>query len=307
LPDPALARVAGAVEQNGILRAVRHLTGGLSAGMTALDIEVRGGTIRRVVLRRPSAGVLASRSEAALHEFQLLGTLFQEPLPVPEPLLLDRSETILPGPYLVLSYIEGQADYAPAQPRAFAREAAAMLARIHAVGPSVPGLPALRHSSHAFAGQLRDREPAPGGPIDERVIRRALDPFWSATSFNPAVLLHGDFWPGNLLWHGGTLAGVVDWEDARIGDPLADLAISRLDSCLILGPDAMHELTTAYASHTSVDIALLPYWDLAAALRAAPALAEWATGFPALGRPDLTKQRLQERLSQFVTEALADL
>jgi aminoglycoside phosphotransferase (APT) family kinase protein len=38
------------------------------------------------------------------------------------------------------------------------------------------------------------------------------------------VLLHGDFWPGNALWRDGALVAILDWEDAAIGDPLADVA-----------------------------------------------------------------------------------
>jgi aminoglycoside phosphotransferase (APT) family kinase protein len=118
------------------------------------------------------------------------------------------------------------------------------------------------------------------------------------------VLLHGDFWPGNILWRDGRLSGVVDWEDAKIGDPLADLAISRLDTLLIYGRDASLALTRAYAKSSGISIGGLPYWDLLAALRAATAIAEWAAGFPALGRPDLTEERLREELRWFAAGAL---
>jgi aminoglycoside phosphotransferase (APT) family kinase protein len=37
-------------------------------------------------------------------------------------------------------------------------------------------------------------------------------------------VLHGDYWPGNVLWRDGRLVGVIGWEEAAFGDPLADLA-----------------------------------------------------------------------------------
>jgi aminoglycoside phosphotransferase (APT) family kinase protein len=41
----------------------------------------------------------------------------------------------------------------------------------------------------------------------------------------PQVVMHGDFWPGNLLLAGGRVRGVVDWECARLdGPPTRDLA-----------------------------------------------------------------------------------
>jgi aminoglycoside phosphotransferase (APT) family kinase protein len=41
------------------------------------------------------------------------------------------------------------------------------------------------------------------------------------------VLLHGDLGPEHLLCANGRLAGVIDWGDARIGDPALDLAWLR--------------------------------------------------------------------------------
>ncbi|MBK9125349.1 MAG: phosphotransferase [Chloroflexi bacterium] len=49
---------------------------------------------------------------------------------------------------------------------------------------------------------------------------------WSRPARNRETILHGDYWIGNLIWEGDQLAGVVDWEDAAFGDPLADLAIA---------------------------------------------------------------------------------
>ena len=43
------------------------------------------------------------------------------------------------------------------------------------------------------------------------------------TGFRPA-LTHSDLGPGHLLVRNGKLAGVIDWGDARIGDPAIDYA-----------------------------------------------------------------------------------
>jgi aminoglycoside phosphotransferase (APT) family kinase protein len=39
----------------------------------------------------------------------------------------------------------------------------------------------------------------------------------------PAAIVHGDYRLGNLLASDGEIAGVLDWEMATLGDPLADL------------------------------------------------------------------------------------
>jgi aminoglycoside phosphotransferase (APT) family kinase protein len=41
-------------------------------------------------------------------------------------------------------------------------------------------------------------------------------------SLAPA-LVHGDYQPGNLLYEGGRMTGIIDWELASIGSPLLDV------------------------------------------------------------------------------------
>jgi aminoglycoside phosphotransferase len=41
----------------------------------------------------------------------------------------------------------------------------------------------------------------------------------------PRTVVHGDYWPGNLLVDRGTITGVIDWERAELaGSPVRDLA-----------------------------------------------------------------------------------
>ena len=135
---------------------------------------------------------------------------------------------------------------------------------------------------------------------------------WPLPRQNATTLLHGDFWPGNVLWQAGQLVAVIDWEDAKLGDPLADLAISRLDMLWIFGRNAMQELTDQYQSmlrQTSVasDFTNLPYWDLYAALRPASSIAEWATVYPPWGRTDITEKTMREGHKWFITQAFRAL
>jgi aminoglycoside phosphotransferase (APT) family kinase protein len=46
-----------------------------------------------------------------------------------------------------------------------------------------------------------------------------------ADYLTPQSVVHGDFWPGNLLVGSGQVLGVIDWESARLtGTPVRDLA-----------------------------------------------------------------------------------
>ena len=114
---------------------------------------------------------------------------------------------------------------------------------------------------------------------------------------NPDVLLHGDYWPGNTLWRDNQLVAVIDWEDARRGDPLADLASSRLEILWAFGIDAMQDFTRHYQALTTLDTTNLPYWELFAALRPAFKLSDWADD-------SVAEQRMRDRHSIFVAQAI---
>lgn len=305
--QPALERIVRQVVPDGALRDAHTLDGGISASMTVLEIADRHGETCRVVLRVPSKTVLAEHPTAAADEFRTLEALFGAGVRVPEPLLLDESGAILPAPYMVLTYIEGAPLYDPPDRCGYERRRAEELAGIHAVDRAVPGLASLRRRPHAFASPFRGQSPDPSSLLDEERIQAALEPFWEGAAASHPVLLHGDLWPGNLLWKDGDLTAVVDWEDAEIGDPLADLAICRLDSLLIFGQEPMEAFTQRYLSITGVHTDYLPYWDLCAALRAAPAFTTWASHFPDLGRPDITEETMRAALQAFAEAALERL
>ncbi|MCI0397582.1 MAG: phosphotransferase [Chloroflexi bacterium] len=102
------------------------------------------------------------------------------------------------------------------------------LASIHRVDSSHQELSFLPQAREC-PETLRQRPTNPDQSLDEGRIRDTLASRRPLPQHNPSVLLHGDFWPGNTLWQDGKLVAVIDWEDARSGDPLIDLAISRLD------------------------------------------------------------------------------
>ena len=41
-----------------------------------------------------------------------------------------------------------------------------------------------------------------------------------------ATIVHGDWAPNNVVWRDGAIVGVIDWDLARPGDPLDDLAFA---------------------------------------------------------------------------------
>lgn len=152
---------------------------------------------------------------------------------------------------------------------------ATVLARLHALGPTNrPRF--LADQSERAAQRLAEPPARLDESLRESQVRAALVAAWPPVERNPPALLHGDMWPGNTLWRDGRLASVIDWEDAAVGDPLADIGNVRLELCLAYGPEAASEFTRRYrALVPALDLTALPFWDLCAALRPVGKVAEW--------------------------------
>lgn len=273
------------------------LKGGISSLMLGFELVRPNGQTRTLVLRQPGDG--ARNQQIAAHEFRLLQGLHAAGLPVPMPCYLDESGEIFALPCLITEYIEGTAQFAPADVDAFLARLAAALAQIH--GVDTTRLTFLPRREDQFAEKLHQRPASLDPSSEEAQIRRILEAVWPLPPLNQPVLLHGDFWPGNLLWQGDQLAAVIDWEDAALGDPLADVANARLEVLWAFGSKAMHGFTRHYQSlMPAVDFTHLPYRDLSVAL-------ERIGQFDGWGLDAATIRRMRERHESFIAQALATL
>jgi aminoglycoside phosphotransferase (APT) family kinase protein len=252
--DDELEQLVRRLTPRGRLVRAWPLGGGVSAQVTALEIELEGGETRKLVLRRHGARDLQRNPRIATDEFRLLEILQAEGIAAPKPCHLDRSG-------LVVEYIEGGTECAPSDLDDHLGQLASCLARIHTIDGARADL--------SFLPRQEAERP---------------------------VLLHGDFWPGNVLWQDGRLIAVIDWDDAAIGDPLADLGTTRLELLWALGSEAMDRFTCHYRAVTTVDLADLPHWDIRAATEAREQLPQW-------GLAAGVERTMREQLEQFVERA----
>jgi EmrB/QacA subfamily drug resistance transporter len=309
--DQKFEQLAQKIAPHSKLLRTWHLKGGISAEMTALEIECPDGQTRRMIVRRPSDRTLKQNPHAARDEFKLLQMTKSLGLATQTPYHLDQSGKIFSTPYLVIEYIEGQPEFAPSHLADFTLQLATHLAKIHRVDCSNLDVSFLPKQAKGFADNVGKRPTKVDTSLDEGRIRDTLESVWPLPQRNAAVLLHGDFWPGNILWQDDKLVAVIDWEDAKLGDPLTDFAISRLDILWIFGIDAMNSFTHHYKSMMAIDYTNLAHWDLCAALRlvrlAGSNLAEWAAFFRPFGRHDITEQTMREHYRFFITQAFEKL
>ena len=293
-------RLVRHIDRDARLIRAWPLEGGVSAEVTALEIEAGGGAVTKVVVRRHGPRDLAANPHVAAEEFKLLRTLRARGLAVPAPRHLDESGDIFPSPVLVVDFVEGTVVESSAAKRAHLDKLAHFLAALHRVDATDPGLAFLGDRASFVAAKLGEHRQRPDDSLSQGEIRERLRAVWPPPAHNRNVVLHGDFWLGNVLWRGDDLAAVIDWEDAAAGDPLADLANARLEIFWVRGSRAMAAFTQTYLALTDVDAAALPCWDLWAALRPASTFAGW-------GLDAATERTMRDGHREFVAQALSKL
>ncbi|MFD1774086.1 phosphotransferase family protein [Paenibacillus rhizophilus] len=294
--DNKFEQLVSRMEPEGKLLSKREMTGGVSARVTAIELLLGDGRITNRIVRRHGEADLKRNPKIAAAEFKLLQVMRSEGLPVPGPYYLDESCEIFPEPYLVIEYVPGGTDFTPSNLNSYVFQLAANLAAVHRVNYSQLHLP-LPIQEEIAAEMLAQSSLHTDESLNVSKIRETLNAVWPLTRTNNLALLHGDYWPGNILWNDGKLAAIIDWEDAALGDPLVDLANSRLEILFHFGIEAMKEFTRQYRSMmTAIDFTNLPYWDLYAALR--------LSKFPDWGLDKITEDTMRERHHWFVTESL---
>jgi aminoglycoside phosphotransferase (APT) family kinase protein len=293
-------QIAHKIDPYSKLLRVWELEGGVSARVTALEIEHPGGQAQKMIVRQYGDAELKSNPRVAAGEFHLLQFLQAAGLAAPVSYYLDQSGEIFSTPYIVTEYIEGKTEFAPADLDDYTLQFTTYLSSVHHLDCSNLDLSLLPPVERKYTGILSNQPDNVDESLDEGHIRDVLEVAWPLPRRNAPALLHGDFWPGNILWKDGQLLAVIDWEDAVWGDPLADLANSRLELLWAFGIDAMQSFTRQYRSMTTIDFANLPYWDLCVALRRIPQFEQW-------GLDEATVQTMRERLRWFVARAFEQL
>jgi aminoglycoside phosphotransferase (APT) family kinase protein len=294
--DP-FERLVHRIDPQARLLRAWPLTGGVSAQVTALEIERADGTTHKMILRRHGDIDFNANPRIAADEFRLLQILRAGGLPTPSPYYLDAQAEFFPRPSLVMEFIDGETLFTPLNPSLFARQMAATLHQIHLLEGALTDLAFLPTQTDIISQKLANQPERVDDSIGEGRIRDVLERAWPFPRRNPPALLHGDYWPGNILWRDGMIVGVIDWEDARLGDPLGDLGSARLEMLWTLGGEAMQVFTDHYhALMPSLDFAALPYWDLYAATRPAFKISEWA-------EDEAHERTMRQRLAWFVEGA----
>lgn len=262
-----------------------RLSGGAIQENWALDVRVTGGPWagdHALVLRTDAPSSVAV-SLGRAEEFALFRAAFAAGVSVPEPLWLDAEGAVAGKPLFIMRRVHGTAaGHAlvkrdlPGLAEALGRE----MARIHSITPprddlAFLGTPPDSLATHwiaTFRTWLDGHDAAhPALEWGLRWLERNAPPP------GPAVLCHNDFRTGNLMVDdAGRVSGVLDWEFAAWGEPLADIGWfcapcwrfgARDREAGGIGERAAFYRGYEAESGRTIDRAAVAYWEVMATLR----------------------------------------
>jgi len=234
----------------------------------------------RLIMRRaPRGGVLEPYD--ASKEFRVLRALADTPVPVPHALWVEPTGDVLGTSFYVMECVDGAVPIPwdesidPDTRAEMHRQFVDVLAALHQVDWEARGL--------AFLGVPEDRGDAAALELErcrELLDRVALRPYpilreiiATLDERRPPtprlVLVHDDYRMGNFVWRDGRIVALLDWERAFIGDPMVDVAFSRIEAlagwCQVSGDMAARY---AEASGITVDEDRVAYYTILENLKA---------------------------------------
>jgi len=275
MADSSLSARFSAVARRALpgadLVAHESLEGGVSARVHSLDVSAPDGR-GCIVVRQHQATEwkgLGDNARVAEMEYGLLVALHGAGLAVPRPIMVDVSREVFPLPYLVMEKVAGTTEISGSGLDEALPQLANFLAGLHGCDVKELRLPDLPPREDPISGIL---ESVPAG-VDSRGLRNLLSSYSCATA--RSCLLHGDYWPGNVLWVKGHLNAVIDWEDAAIGAAVSDVACCRAELNVLFGRPAAERFTDCYRHSSKDDLRDVALWDLYVGSAALATLHNW--------------------------------
>jgi aminoglycoside phosphotransferase (APT) family kinase protein len=235
-----------------------------------IDVALPDGTGRRLVLRRYHDAQRLERdpSYVPAHEAHALALVGRASIPAPRVWAADLDAVHGDTPALLETWLAGEPGWRPGDLEAYLAQAAAILVAIHALHvPADSELP--RYAPYHVPAEITPPSFSQRTAMWELVLAvlRETRPEQRST------LIHRDYHPGNVLWDGARVTGVVDWATASVGPPGIDLARMRLNLASHHGVEAAERFVALYHAAGGNPSARQPFWDLLDAADCLPDLA----------------------------------
>ena len=215
----------------GGLAGLRQMRGGQS-NPTFLVASTDGA---EYVLRKQPPGRLLPSAHAVDREFRVLSALAGTEVPVPRPVAFCADAAVIGTPFYLMERLRGRVFWDPALPE-LPREARAgihdgmnaALASLHLADWRALGLADYGRPGNYFGRQIErwSKQWAASKTRENPAIDHLAA--WLPANVPPGdetTIVHGDFRLDNMIFHPTEprVIGILDWELATLGHPLADL------------------------------------------------------------------------------------
>lgn len=191
---------------------------------------------RKLILREKPRGETLPGAHAIDREFRVLKALETTDVPVPKVVLYHDDPEALGTPFYLMDRLDGRVFHdcalpslSPEERRGMFLSMAEAMAKLHAVDPASIGLADFGRPGNYFERQVarwsRQYRESPSGPLPD--LDRLSE--WLTANLpeddGRVAIAHGDFRLGNMIFHPSwpEVVGILDWELATLGHPLADL------------------------------------------------------------------------------------
>jgi len=261
LPEMTRAWIRDRLGAGTRIVSIHPRSGGTSSAIHAVTVEHRDGTRQSLVLRRyVRADWLAEEPDLAEHEARVLDLLERTEVDAPRLVAVDQHGARCDVPAVLMTRLPGRIRWSPQaiDPRLDALVDAMLT--IHAV-PVPDDVPIRDFRPYLDGAHL---EP-PTDTSQRAAWERAIEVHAGPPPSTERAFIHRDFHPGNVLWTGDRVSGVVDWCNASIGVPEVDLAHCRLNLTRDLDDERAERLSACYRARSGRG-EMHPYWDLISAV-----------------------------------------
>jgi aminoglycoside phosphotransferase (APT) family kinase protein len=237
--------------------AVRARSGGMSSAVHAIEVEDKRGHRQRLVLRRyVRDDWLAEEPDAPAREAAALRALEASAVAAPRLVAADLAGHRADVPAVLMTFLPGRLDWAPSDVHRWLDRLAEPLPIIHATPAPAAVIPPYRPYE-------LDKELAPPRWTRHRKAwERAIEVYLGPPPTTKRLFIHRDYHPGNVLWSGQRVSGIVDWVNTSRGAPEADVGHCRANLAGHFGLSVGDRFLARYQALTGCT-SYHPYWDLA--------------------------------------------
>jgi acyl-CoA dehydrogenase len=230
-----LSVLAEWMKSQGIIDQAQLDAKALTGGQSNPTFLLSSGK-QKLVLRKKPPGALLPSAHAVDREYRVMNALQGSDVPVPKLFAFSDDSSIVGTPFYLMEFLEGRVIVDQSLPGMTRTERTAtymemnrIIAALHQVNPEAVGLGDFGRAGNYFGRQIArwSRQYQESRTEDIEALNALIE--WLPQNIpqgDQTTIVHGDYRLDNLVFHPTEprAIGLLDWELATLGHPLADFA-----------------------------------------------------------------------------------